>query len=151
MEFQWKSNWNIYHQKKITQFHEDSKISVIFLLLWISKKWIINGVPLNFTNIHQPKLIKILNLHPKIHFMAMYGLLEKLTFALDHPVFNWVTAPMKQKFGLIDKSPFNYLYIPKSVFLFEMILLISGWMYSVAVLRFSARGDSLNPISPRQN
>ena len=83
-----KSNINIFHRKKITQFHEKNKISLIFLILYISIKFIINGVPLNFTNIHKPKLIKIFNLHAKSHFLAMYGLFEKLPFASDHPVYS---------------------------------------------------------------
>ena len=52
--FNEKSNLYIFHHWKITQFHENSKISVIFLLLWISIKYIKNGVPYNFTNIHKP-------------------------------------------------------------------------------------------------
>ena len=81
-----KSNINIFHRKKITQFHEKNKISLIFLILYISIKFIINGVPLNFTNIHKPKLIKIFNLQPKSHILAMYDQFEKLPFASGHPV-----------------------------------------------------------------
>ena len=84
--FNEKSNYYIFHHGRITQFHENSKISEIFLLLLISIKYIINGVPLNFINIHKPKLIKIFNLHPKSHFLAMHGLFQKLPFASDHPV-----------------------------------------------------------------
>ena len=48
-----------------------AKLVLFYLLLWISIKYIKNGVPYNFTNIHKPKLIKIFNLHPKSHFLAV--------------------------------------------------------------------------------
>ena len=54
--------WNIF---PFTQFRENSKISIIFLIPCISIKHQRNGIPLNVTNIVKPKLIKILNLCPK--------------------------------------------------------------------------------------
>ena len=44
-------------------------------------------MPFYITNIVKPKLIKNPNLHPKSHFLAIYGLIQKLTFASDHPVY----------------------------------------------------------------
>ena len=84
-KFNEKRNWNIFHHKEIPKFHENSKISVIFLLLWISIKYIINGVPLNSTNIHKPNLIKILNLHPKSNFFGHVQSVWKIPVCFGTP------------------------------------------------------------------
>ena len=72
--------------KEINEFHENSKISIIFLIPCISKQHLRNGMSLNVTNIHKPKLIKICNLCPKCHFKVHCGLSQKFKFASEHPV-----------------------------------------------------------------
>ena len=59
-------------------------------------------MPFNITNIVKPKLIKIFNLHPKSHFLAMYSLIQKLTFALDHPVHHNFASCVDSSFEILQ-------------------------------------------------
>ena len=65
--------------KQITQIHENNTISITFLIPCISIKNSKNGIPINITNIHKPKLIKILNLWPKSHFWPCAVCLKNLS------------------------------------------------------------------------
>ena len=47
----------------------------------ISIKHLINGIPINITNIHKPKFIEIFNLCPNVIFRS-----QTFKFASEHPV-----------------------------------------------------------------
>ena len=57
-------------------------------------------VPLDIIKIHKPKLIQILNSHPKGHFWPCTMCLKKPQFASDHPVHIVVQVDSSQSIGL---------------------------------------------------
>ena len=63
---------------------------------------------INITNIHKPKLIIILNMRPKCHFLIDCRLSQKFKFASEHPVFTTFVTAKKMIQPQIRKSVYFY-------------------------------------------